>query len=169
MSNVRDHNTQRGFAAVSKLSLPIVRAEMLIRRPASQVYQAFVDPSTTTKFWFTRSSGPMQQGSHVTWHWDMYGVSAEVEVVAMEQDRRIVVHWPAPVEWVFAPRGPEATLVTIMASGFTGTEDEQVAQAIDSMGGFSLVLAGCKAWLEHALQLNLVADHNPDHHVKRDA
>ena len=26
-----------------------------------------------------------------------------------------------------------------------------------------------KAWLEHAIQLNLVGDHNPDHHVKKDA
>jgi hypothetical protein len=43
-----------------------------------------------------------------------------------------------------------------------GTDEEQVAQAIDMMGGFSLVLAGCKAYLEHHLQLNLVADHSPD-------
>ena len=30
------------------------------------------------------------------------------------------------------------------------------------MGGFSLVLAGLKALLEHGIQLNLVADHFPD-------
>ena len=154
---------------MSKLTPPVARAEMLIRRPASQVYQAFVDPATTTRFWFTRSSGPLQQGSTITWDWDIYGVSADVEVVALEQDRRIAVRWPTPVEWVFAPRGAEATFVTITASGFTGTEQEQVAQAIDAMGGFSLVLAGCKAWLEHGLALGLVADHNPDHHVPRDA
>ena len=154
---------------MSKLTRPVVRAEMLIRRPASQVYQAFVDPATTSKFWFTRSSGPMKQGSKVTWYWDMYGVCAEIDVVALESDRRIVVHWPTRVEWVFAPRGAEATLVTITESGFTGTEDEQVSLAMDSMGGFSLVLAGCKAWLEHAVELNLVADRNPDHHVKRGA
>lgn len=154
---------------MSKLTLPVVRAEMLIRRPASQVYQAFVDPATTSRFWFTRSSGPMKQGCTVTWYWDMYGVAAQVEVVALEPDRRIVVHWPTRVEWVLSPRSADATLVTITESGFTGTEDEQVSQAMDSMGGFSLVLAGCKAWLEHAIELDLVADRAPDHHVERHA
>ena len=148
---------------------PVVRTHMLIRRPASQVYHAFIDPSVTSKFWFTRGSGMLVCGEKVTWYWDMYGVSAEVEVLGLEHDRRIVIGWPTPVEWVFSPRGHDATFVTITASGFPGTEDEQVSGAIDSMGGFSLLLAGCKAWLEHAIQLNLVADHHPDHHAKADA
>jgi len=69
------------------------------------------------------------------------------------------------VEWVFTPRADGSTQVVITASGFLGTADEQVAQAIDSMGGFSFALAGCKAWLEHGVELGLVADHNPDAHV----
>ena len=36
-----------------------------------------------------------------------------------------------------------------------------VKEAIDSMQGFSLVLAGAKAFLEHGIELNLVADHAP--------
>ena len=39
--------------------------------------------------------------------------------------------------------------------------------ALDSMGGFSLVLAALKAWLEHGIALNLVADRNPEAHVSR--
>lgn len=111
----------------------------------------------------------LARGEKVTWYWDMYGVSAEVEVLELVQDQRILIGWPTPVEWVFSPRGKDATFVTITASGFAGTEDEQVAKAIDSMGGFSFLLAGCKAWLEHDIRLNLVGDHNPDHHVKNDA
>lgn len=34
-------------------------------------------------------------------------------------------------------------------------------QAIDSTGGFSLVLAGAKAWLEQGLTLGLVGDRHP--------
>jgi hypothetical protein len=58
------------------------------------------------------------------------------------------------------PASDDTTLVVITASGFTGSDDEKVAQAIDSMGGFSLLLAGCKAYLEHGVLLNLVGDHN---------
>ena len=145
---------------------PVARAQMLIRKPVAEVFAAFVDPSITSKFWFTRGSSPLKEGDVTTWHWDMYGASAEVSVMAVEQNRRILVEWPTPVEWVFISRSDDTTFLSITASGFLGTDDEKVAQAIDSMGGFSLVLAGCKAYLEHGIRLNLVADHNPDAHVK---
>jgi uncharacterized protein YndB with AHSA1/START domain len=146
---------------------PIARAEMLIRRPVAVVFDAFVDPALTSRFWFTRGSERLTAGASVTWYWDMYGVAADVAVRAVEPGHRILIEWPTPVEWVFSPKGDESTFVSITASGFTGTDDEKVAQAIDAMGGFSLVLAGCKAFLEHGIELNLVADHNPDAHAVR--
>lgn len=153
---------------MSALSPPVARTHMLIRRPASEVYGAFIDPAVTSKFWFTRGSGKLARGEKVTWYWDRYGFSAQVDVLELEQDRRILIRWPTPAEWIFSPRGEDATFVTITASGFTGTDDEQVSAAIDSMGGFSFVLAGCKAWLEHGVRLDLVGDHDPDHHVESD-
>lgn len=48
--------------------------------------------------------------------------------------------------------------------GFTGDMDSIVKAAIGSTGGFTIVLAGLKALLEHNLQLNLVADRFPDGH-----
>lgn len=145
---------------------PVARAEMLIRRPLAEVFEAFVDPAITSRFWFSRGDKRLADGEVVTWHWDMYGVSADVAVKSVERNRRILIEWPTPVEWRFTPRSEEATFVSIAASGFTGSGDEKVAQAIDSMGGFSLALAGCKAFLEHGIQLNLVDDHNPDAHAK---
>src|SRR5262245_40098833 len=54
---------------------PIAKAEMLIRRPVAEVFQAFVDPAITTKFWFTRSSGPLEAAGRVQWEWEMYDLS----------------------------------------------------------------------------------------------
>jgi uncharacterized protein YndB with AHSA1/START domain len=68
---------------------PIARAEMLIRKPAANVFEAFIDPAITSKFWFTRSSGRVEEGAELTWYWDMYGVSAKVVVKSIEKDRRI--------------------------------------------------------------------------------
>ena len=148
---------------------PIARAHMLIRRPVAEVFEAFVDPAITTRFWFTRGSGRLVPGAEVTWHWDLYPVSGQVTVDAVEPNRRILIRWPTPVEWAFTERTADTTFVVITASGFTGTGDEQVATAIDSMGGFNLVLAGCKAFLEHGIALDLVADHNPDAHAAKTA
>ncbi|SRR5690606_10163067 len=144
---------------------PASFAQMLIRRPVSEVFEAFVDPAITSKFWFSRGDGRLVQGESTKWYWDMYGVSADVHVMVLEPNRRIVIEWPTTVEWTFSPRGADATFVTVRESGFEGTDDEKVALAIDSMGGFTITLAGCKAYLEHGIELNLVADHNPDHLV----
>ncbi len=150
---------------------PVARVEMLIRRPVAEVFAAFVDPAITTRFWFTKSSGRLEPGQKIRWEWEMYGASSEVDVKVVEQDARILIEWssydtPTVVEWLFTPRGRDATLVSITNSGFRGSGDEVVKDAMDSTGGFSLVLAGLKAYLEHGLQLNLIADRFPDQLVK---
>ena len=42
---------------------PVAKAEMLIRRPVAEVFEALINPTITTKFWFTRSSGRLEPGS----------------------------------------------------------------------------------------------------------
>jgi uncharacterized protein YndB with AHSA1/START domain len=151
---------------------PIAKTQMLIRKPVAEVFDAFVDPAITTIFWFTRSSGTLEPGKELLWDWEMYGVSAQVSVKAVEHNKRILIEWddpPCPVEWLFTRRADNTTLVSISTWGFRGSDDEVVTQAIDSMGGFTLVLAGLKALLEHNVVLNLVADHHPDAHKKEGA
>jgi uncharacterized protein YndB with AHSA1/START domain len=151
---------------------PVAETQMLIRRPAAEVFRAFVDPAITTKFWFTKSSGQLEAGKQVRWEWEMYGVSDLVSVKEIETDRRILAEWgsdgetPTRVEWRFSPRGNDATLVTIVNSGFTGSGDQMVSKAIDSASGFSIVLCSLKALLEHGIALNVIADKAPDAHVK---
>lgn len=148
---------------------PKMQTQMLIRKPAHDVFEAFINPDITTKFWFTKASAPLSTGATVTWQWEMYGVSVEARVKAFEQDTRLAIQWGSEqngftdVEWRFEPRGHDATFVTITESGYSGTGDEVVARAIDSMGGFSFTLAGAKAWLEHGIPLKLIEDHAPDH------
>jgi uncharacterized protein YndB with AHSA1/START domain len=42
---------------MTEKNIPTVEAQMLIRKPAETVFQAFIDPKITTNFWFTKSSG----------------------------------------------------------------------------------------------------------------
>ncbi len=143
------------------------KVQMLIRRPVAEVFNAFIDPAVTTQFWFTKSSGRLEPGTQVQWDWEMYGASAHVEVKAIEPNQRILIAWDAgdTVEWRFEPRGDDQTFVTITNTGFTGTDEEIMAAALDSTGGFTFLIAGLKAFLEHGIRLNLIADHVPDAHV----
>ena len=140
---------------------------MLIRKPVSEVFAAFVDPAITARFWFTSGSGPLETGKTVQWDWAMYGFSIPVTVLEIEPDRRIRIKWmtdgaPTTVEWTFTARPDQTTFVSIENSGFQGDGDSVVAQAIGSTEGFAFVLAGCKALLEHGIALNLVRDRFPD-------
>jgi uncharacterized protein YndB with AHSA1/START domain len=138
---------------------------MLIRQPAADVFRAFADPAVTTRFWFTKSSGPLEAGAKVSWEWEMYGVGTTVAVREIVPGERIVVEWnaanPSTVEWTFTEVG-DGTYVRIREFDMTGTADEIVAHVVDSTHGFSLVLAGAKAWLEHGIELNLVGDAHID-------
>lgn len=150
---------------------PTAKTEMLIRRPVSVVFEAFVDPAITSKFWFTKGSGKLRVGERIRWDWEMYGATVQVTVKAVEENRRILIEWgaygaPTTVEWVFTPRPDDTTLVSVTNAGFSGDGDEVVGQALDSKEGFTLVLAGAKALLEHGLALNLIADRYPDGHAE---
>ena len=145
---------------------PIMNTGMLIRKPARDVYEAFIDPAVTTQFWFTKSTGRLEIGKTVTWSWEMYEVSADVTPKIIDPNKRIVIEWPGhqgltTVEWTFAAQPDGTTFVSITESDFTGTGDELVKQLADSTQGFTLVLAGLKALLEHDVRLNLVADRYP--------
>jgi uncharacterized protein YndB with AHSA1/START domain len=146
---------------------PIAKTEMLIRRPAADVFEAFVDPSITSKFWFSKGSGRLEVGKKTRWDWEMYGFSIEVDTRALEANRRILIAWPsdgAPttVEWAFKARPDGTTFVTITNAGFGGGADKMVQEAIGSTEGFTFVLAGAKAFLEQNAILNLVRDRHPD-------
>lgn len=148
-------------------NVPFAKTEMLIRKPVAEVFEAFVNPAITSKFWFTKGSGRLETGKQIQWDWEIYGLSIQVAVKAIEENRRILIEWPghgAPstVEWVFTPRAGNTTFVSITNTGFGGDGDEVVKQALDSTEGFALVLAGLKALLEHNVILNLVPDRFPD-------
>ncbi len=150
---------------MAKDSTTVVQAQMLIRRPVSEVFQAFVDPNITTKFWFTKSSGPLELGKKVRVDWEMFGVGDTLTVMELVENQRILVAWDGDkttVEWLFEPRGDNSTLVKIANWGFQGSGSEILAQAVDSKGGYTMVLAGLKAWLELGIELNLVRDQFPD-------
>jgi uncharacterized protein YndB with AHSA1/START domain len=151
------------------MAAPLASAGMLIRRPVAEVFQAFVDPAITSRFWFTGGSGRLEPGTRVRWEWAVYGVGTDVVVKAIEPDRRILIDWdvdsdPNEVEWTFEARGGE-TWVTVENRGFSGSFGEQTAKALDSTGGFTLVLAGAKIWLEHGIEPGFVVDRHPDARV----
>jgi len=139
-------------------------AQMQIRRPAAEVFDAFIDPSITTNFWFTKSTGKLEAGKAVTWEWEMYNVSTKVVVKEIQKNKKIIIDWGEPattVDFDFKSLSDGSTYVFIKHYGFSQTGDDLIAAIRDSTGGFTTVVDGLKAWLEHKVNLNLIVDKFP--------
>lgn len=143
---------------------PRVEAQMLIRKPVAIVFQAFADPEITKNFWFTKGSGKLETGSTITWEWEMYNVSSTVFVKEVLQDEKISIEWDeysTTVDFEFKSLSDETTYVTIKQYGFHTTGNELLTEINNASGGFTTVLDGLKAYLEHGINLNLIADKFP--------
>ncbi|MFD7907663.1 SRPBCC family protein [Kitasatospora sp. NPDC059747] len=145
---------------------PAAYACMVVRKPATEAFQAFADPAVTSRFWFSKSSGPMVAGAEVRWEWETYGASADVRVQEVREGRLIRFEWgnyeqPTTVELTFTPRTAQATFVEATETGFRGSGDDTVRWVNDTVGGFTTALCAMKALLEHGIELNAVPDHHP--------
>lgn len=147
---------------------PSVDVGMLVRRPPHEVFEALADPSITTRFWFTKSTGRMAQGAELTWEWEMYRASGRVWVKEIQADRRIRFTWdgydpshPTTVEFQFIPYENDTTYLQITETGFSGDADTQVRRALDSTAGFTFLLSSVKAALEHDITLRVTLDAHP--------
>lgn len=139
----------------------VIETQMMIRKPVAIVFNAFIDPVITTKFWFTKSSGPLEEGKRVTWEWEMYNVSTGVTTKKIIPGQLISTEWGDPVttvDYEFTALTESTTYVVIKNYGFDLSGNELIAAVMNNTGGFTTVLDGLKAYLEFGIELNLVGD-----------
>jgi uncharacterized protein YndB with AHSA1/START domain len=151
---------------MSSSNLKCSEAQMRIRKPVSQVFQVFIDPEMTKHFWFTKGSDKLEVGKTVTWEWEMYNFSTQVIVKEIVENQKIAIEWftsekPTNVDFDFKTLSDGSTFVSVKHYGFDKTGDELLETIKDSTGGFTIVLAGLKAYLEHNINLNLIVDKFP--------
>jgi uncharacterized protein YndB with AHSA1/START domain len=153
---------------MEKRKIATVECQMMIRKPVSEVFQAFIDPAITTKFWFTKSSGELKVSKTINWEWEMYNVSSDVKVKEIIPNKKISIEWDdlaTTVDFEFTSLSDETTYVVIKNYGFSQTGDDLIEAINNNTGGFTTVLDGLKAYLEYGIELNLVKDKFP--HIKQ--
>ena len=140
-----------------------VECQMLIRKPINEVFEAFINPEITTHFWFTKSTGKLEEGKTTTWTWEMYNVSSDVKTLEIIPNQVIKTIWGNPsnnVDYEFKEM-ENGTLVIIKSYGYKEEGEDLLKVINDNAGGFTTVLDGCKAYLEHGINLNLIKDKFP--------
>ena len=86
------------------MSDPVVKVEMLIRRPVAEVFAAIADGRAITEFWLSSTSGPLEEGKTVRWDFMVEGATAETTVRRLEPNKHIAIEWSdgTTVDWWFA-------------------------------------------------------------------
>ena len=157
---------------MSESNVKSSEADMLIRKPVSEVFEAFINPEVTKNFWFTKGSNKLEVGKEVIWQWEMYNLSLNVIPKEIIPNQKITIDWytsdnpsaeeiPTTVDFNFKTLSDGNTFVSIKHYNFDKTGDELIQAIKDSTGGFTIVLAGLKAYLEHGINLNLILDKFP--------
>ncbi len=142
-------------------------AKTKVRRPVSEVFAAFADAEKMSRFWFTRKDDGLVEGEAVTFYMgpEAGAFSFGARVKALNEPHRIVTEWEGPdgnatqVTYSFDETEEGDTVLTIEETGFGGDVENQVAQALNSTGGFNQVVIAAKAFIEHGVSVNVVADH----------
>jgi uncharacterized protein YndB with AHSA1/START domain len=136
---------------------PVVHASQLIRRPPGEVFAAFVNPLTLTRFWLKHATGPLGPGARVEWEFMVAGAKSEIHVVAFESPRHLAFRFDGDmlVDITFEPHEGD-THVSIALSGFAA--GDVLSQATDAVEGFAIVLCDLKTLLETGTSAGLVRD-----------
>ncbi|WLD92844.1 SRPBCC family protein [Alkalihalobacillus sp. AL-G] len=124
-----------------------------ILKPANEVFEAFVDPSKIGNFWFSSSSERWEQGKTITLKYDIYNAEGSINVVGIEENKKIVFKWgPVEEEHVVTITLNElddsSTIIEVNEEGFKENDAELIHKLIDNKEGWVFMLSCLKAYLE---------------------
>jgi uncharacterized protein YndB with AHSA1/START domain len=132
--------------------------EMLIRKPAGDVFEAFVNPRSLEKFWLKSASGPLAKDATVEWEFMVEGARETVTVTEFIPNQTIAFRWSdgIAVTMRFAPHDISSTRLSITATGFKGPDASSAA--VNATEGFTIVVCDLKSLLETGQSGNMVRD-----------
>jgi len=127
-----------------------------INKPIKEVYNAVVNPDILNKYFTTSSSGEIEDGEVISWHWG--SEKTEITVIEAEPNRTITFRWEAYnvnyetlVEIDFQAKD-ENTTVTITESGWNENQ-EGLNSSYGHCSGWQHMLSCMKAMLEFGVDL----------------
>ena len=78
------------------MGMEVVRETLRIARPVADVWRAWTDPAWVAGWHAERVEGELCTGERVELHWDSLGMAIELEVIAVEAPRRLVLRGTPP-------------------------------------------------------------------------
>ncbi len=132
-----------------------VKTKLKIQKPVHEVFEALVDPQKMANYWFSSGSGRVEQGKTITWRYDEYNAEVSINVLEVEENRKIVFSWGNPEEEtivaiVLKPDN-SSTIIEVTESGFKENSAEILNKMIGQKEGWVYMLTCLKAYLENGI------------------
>src|SRR5688500_15478690 len=96
-----------------------IKASIQILKPASEVFEAIVDPSKMSNYFISNSSGRMEENKELTWQFPEFPDKVPVRVGKIKKDIYISYFWADKdgkemlVEMTLVPKTDNKTVVNI--------------------------------------------------------
>ena len=138
-----------------------------ISKPVHEVFEAVADPGKLSGYFTTGGAkGRLETGAQVVWDFADFPGAFPVDVVEVEQDRKIVLRWEAnegegkmegvgyqtTVTMNFSPLEGGRTLVSIHETGWRDTPGG-FKGCVGNCSGWTQMLCAMKVYVEHGLNL----------------
>jgi uncharacterized protein YndB with AHSA1/START domain len=134
-----------------------IKAKLQILKPVQEVYDAIIDDNKMSNYFIADSSGPLESGKTVIWHFPEFDVDIPVRVVKTEPNNYISFYWDSEtgkemlVEITLAPSGGN-TVVTVTEKSQENNE-AGIKWLKSNTEGWANFLACLKAYLEYGINL----------------
>lgn len=136
-----------------------VKVHMGILKPASEIFEAIVDPEKMNKYFITTSTGRMESGKTLIWSWKDVGAETTIKVGKIESNKIVSFEWSGSgVERVVVitleQKENDKTLVTITESDWLA-DYKGANQCMGQVEGWTNFLCCLKAYLEYGINLRV--------------
>jgi len=134
-----------------------IKVAIQILKPASEVYEAIVDPKKMSRYFISKSSGRMEEGKQIMWRFPEFDTEFPIRVSKLEKNKYISYRWDVDgrdllVEMTLAPADGDATVVTVTEKSMENDE-AGIKWLMGNTGGWANFLACLKAYLEYGINL----------------
>ena len=135
-----------------------------IKRPVADVFGAVVSKEKMLNYFVDGSSGDLEAGATIRWHWNHYGenpiavkkiVENELIVLTLdsrEWDKTKEDSYDVDVIFEFAALDDDSTLLSISEEGWK-TDADGLKGSYENCGGWTHMAMCLKAWIEHDIDL----------------
>ena len=135
-----------------------IKAKIQVLKPATEVFEAIVDPAKMSGYFIAEGSGRMEEGAVVTWKFPEFEGRFPVRVGKVEKDKYVSFYWDVDGKEMFVEvslqlvEEDKYTVVTVTEKGMENNE-AGIKWLRGNTEGWANFLACMKARLEYGINL----------------